>query len=373
MGKINLIIDGTEIQAEPGDTLLKAARRHNIKIPVLCDHPALPPEGACRICLVEIQGQRALHPSCTYPAAEGMVVMTNTERLRAARRFNLELLISDHPLDCMTCEAAGVCSLQDLAYDYEVKEDVFKGTRHHFSVNDPNPFIQVDRNKCILCRLCVRACREINGVDAISVFYRGFSAYIGFGADSSMDDSSCEFCGSCVAVCPTSALWPKISIGEGRPWQVERVKTTCPYCGVGCQLILEVKDNKIIKVDSDWDGPSNHGWTCVKGRFGYDFVHHPDRLKRPRVRKYLLDGEKKPPVKKRQPEKAGNPWEWVEVDWEIALGVTGDKMVEAREEYGPDSLGFLTSAKCLNEENYLMNKLARQVIGTNSIDHCARL
>jgi predicted molibdopterin-dependent oxidoreductase YjgC len=373
MGKVNFIIDGKDIQAEQGDTILQAARRHNIHIPILCDHPALPPEGSCRICLVEIEGQRTLHPSCTYPVTEDMVVDTDSERVRAARKFNLELLISDHPLDCMTCEAAGDCLLQDLAYDYDVKEDVFHGTRHQFSVNDPNPFIQVDRNKCILCRRCVRACQEINGVEAISVFYRGFSAYIGFGADSSMDNSPCEFCGSCVAVCPTAALWPKLSLHQGRPWQVDRVQTTCPYCGVGCQLILEVKDNKIIKVDTAWDGPSNHGWTCVKGKFGYDFVHHPDRLDKPRVRKYLLDGKKKPPAKKRQPDKKGGPWEWVEVEWEVALGITADKMVQTRDVHGPDRLGFLTSAKCLNEENYLMNKLARQAIGTNSIDHCARL
>ncbi len=373
MGEQYFTLDGKAIRAEEGQTILQAARMHDIYIPILCDHPALPPEGACRICLVEVEGQRALHPACTYPVSEGLVVHSNTERVRAARKFNLELLISDHPLDCMTCEAAGDCLLQDLAYEYEVTEDLFQGTRHHFSVNDPNPFIEVDRNKCILCRRCVRACSEINGVEAISVFYRGFSAYIGFGADSSMDNSPCEFCGSCAAVCPTAALWPKLSKGQGRPWQVERVQTTCPYCGVGCQLVLEVKDNRIVKVDSAWDGPSNHGWTCVKGRFGYDFVHHPDRLQKPLVRKYLLDGKKKPAAGKRQPEKEGNPWQWVEVEWEQALSITAEKMVQARDQSGPNSLGFLTSAKCLNEENYLMNKLARQAIGTNSIDHCARL
>jgi formate dehydrogenase alpha subunit len=373
MEKINFVLDGQEIEAEKGDTILKAARRQNIYIPILCDHPALPPEGACRICLVEIEGQRALHPSCTYPVTEGMVVETNTERVRSARKFNLELLISDHPLDCMTCEAAGNCLLQDLAYEYDVKGDIYIGTRHDYEIDDSNPFIQLDRNKCILCRRCVRACREINGVEAISVFQRGFSTYIGFGADSSMENSPCEFCGSCVAVCPTGALTSKLSRGKGRTWEIERVQTTCPYCGVGCQLVLEVKDNKIIKVDSAWDGPSNHGWTCVKGRFGYDFVHHEDRLTKPLVRKYLLDGKKKPAAKKRSPEKSGDPWEWVEVDWEVALGITAERMVKARDEHGPDSLGFLTSAKCLNEENYLMNKLARQAIGTNSIDHCARL
>lgn len=373
MGNVNFTIDGKKIQGEGGQTILQAARQEGIYIPILCDHPALTPDGACRICLVEIEGQQALHPACTYPVSDGMDVDTNSERVRAARKFNLELLISDHPLDCMTCEAAGDCLLQDLAYEYDIAEDRFDGTRHKYSVNDPNPFIQVDRNKCILCRRCVRACSEINGVDAISVFYRGFGAYIGFGADSSMDDSPCEFCGSCVEVCPTGALWPKNSLGKGRLWQTETIQTTCPYCGVGCQINLQVKDNQIVKVDSVWEGPSNHGWTCVKGRFGYDFVHHPDRLDKPRVRKYLLDGKKKPPAKKRKPEVEGNPWQWVEVDWETALGITAGKMSQIRDEHGPRSMGFLTSAKCLNEENYLMNKLARQVIGTNNIDHCARL
>jgi predicted molibdopterin-dependent oxidoreductase YjgC len=200
-------------------------------------------------------------------------------------------------------------------------------------------------------------------VDAISVVYRGFNAKIAFGADTGMQDSPCEFCGSCAAVCPTAALYPKLSIGKGRAWQVQKVQTVCSYCGVGCQLVLEVKDNQIVKVNSAWDGPSNHGWTCVKGRFGYDYVHHPDRLSKPKVRQYLLEGTPRP---------AGRG-EWVEVDWETALEVTARKLLEARDEHGSDSVGVLTSAKCTNEENYLMNKFARQVVGTNNIDHCARL
>jgi formate dehydrogenase alpha subunit len=374
MAIVNLIIDGKKIQGETGQTIIQAARKAGIYIPVLCDHPALPPEGACRICLVEIEKQRALQPACTFPISDGLVVHTNTARVRASRKFSLELLVSDHPLDCMTCDATGDCLLQDLAYEYGVEGDRYEGTKHHYSINDPNPFIQVDRNKCILCRRCVRACRDINGVEAISVFYRGFSAYIGFGADSHMADSACEFCGSCVAVCPTAALWPKISIGKGRPWQVERIQTTCPYCGVGCQISLEVKDNKILKVDSVWEGPSNHGWTCVKGRFGWDFVHHPDRVTHPKVRRYLLTGDQpKPGHEERNPDIPDAPWEWVETDWETALDITARKFRQARDDHSPNSIGVLTSAKCLNEENYLMNKFARQAIGTNSIDHCARL
>jgi predicted molibdopterin-dependent oxidoreductase YjgC len=361
--KVNLTIDGQKIQAEAGKTILEVAQDEGIHIPILCHHPALPPEGACRICLVEIERQRSLQPACTFPATDGAVVHTRSDKVVEARKFVLEMLLTDHPFDCMTCDATGNCLLQDLVYEYGVRTEVYPGAHHQYPIDDPNPFIQVDRNKCILCRRCVRACNYINGVEAINVVYRGFNARIAFGADSYMVQSPCEFCGSCVAVCPTAALYPKMSIGKGRSWQVERVQTVCSYCGVGCQLVLEVKDNQIIKVDSAWDGPANHGWTCVKGRYGYDYVQHPDRLTRPMVRKYLVDNTP------RQPDRG----EWVEVDWDTALDITARKLLGARDQFGPDSIGVLTSAKCTNEENYLMNKLARQVIGTNNIDHCARL
>ena len=361
--KVNLTIDGHKVQTEMGKTVLQVAQENGVDIPILCHHPALPPEGACRICLVEIERQRSLQPACTFPATEGLVVHTRSPKVVEARKFVLEMLLSDHPFDCMTCDATGDCLLQDLVYEYGVRTEPYPGLHHQYPIDDPNPFIQVDRNKCILCRRCVRACSYINGVDAISVVYRGFNARIAFGADTVMTESPCEFCGSCVAVCPTAALYPKLSLGKGRSWQVKKVQTVCSYCGVGCQLVLEVKDNKIVRVDSAWDGPSNHGWTCVKGRFGYDYVHHPDRLKKPRVRRYLLDGT----------PRNGERGEWVEVDWDTALDITARKLQETRDTYGSDSIGLLTSAKCTNEENYLMNKFARQVIGTNNIDHCARL
>ena len=390
---VNLTINGTKVQAQAGQTILQAARQAGIDIPVLCDHPTLPPEGACRICLVEIERQRSLQPACTFPATEGLVIHTHSPKVMEARKFTLELLISDHPLDCMTCDATGNCLLQDLAYEYGIKGDRYHGKQHQYALDDPNPFIQVDRNKCILCRRCVRACTHINGVEAISVFYRGFDAYISFGADTPMAESPCEFCGSCVAVCPTAALWPKMSIGKGRPWQTRQIKTTCSYCGVGCQIELVIKNNHIIAVETAWDGPANHGWTCVKGRFGWDYVHHPDRLTKPKVRRYLLDGGPKPFEALKRVRQTDSPvsggtehrsagvrkdgenpaWEWVETDWDTALDLAAGKLRQARDTYGPDSIGLLTSAKCLNEENYLMNKLARQVIGTNNIDHCARL
>ncbi len=372
---VNLTINNKKIQAQSGQTVLQAAKEAGINIPVLCHHPALPPAGACRICLVEIEKQRSLQPACTFPVSEGLVIQTHSPKVQEARKFSLELLLSDHPLDCMTCNVTGNCVLQDLAYEYNAKGERYKGIQHRYPVDTSNPFIQVDRNKCVLCGLCIRACKYANGVEAIGLVHRGFSAHIGFGADSTMQDSPCEFCGSCVEVCPVGALMPKMSLGKGRDWQVKKVRTTCSYCGVGCQLMLEVKDNQIIKVDSVWDGPSNHGWTCVKGRFGYDYVNHPDRVTKPKVRRYLLDGG--PKTKNESASSApitdSNPWDWVETDWETALTITANKLRETRDTYGGDSIGVLTSAKCTNEENFLMNKLARQVIGTNNIDHCARL
>ena len=239
---------------------------------------------------MEIERQRALQPACTFPVTEGLVIHTNSPKVREARKFVLELIISDHPLDCMTCEATGDCRLQDLAYEYDVKGNEYVGgVQHDYPIDDPNPFIMVDRNKCILCRRCVRACNYINGVEAIGIVYRGFKARIAFGMDSTLEDSPCEFCGSCVEVCPVAALWPKMSLGKGRAWQLTKVETTCSYCGVGCRLNLHVRGNEIVKVTAA-DGPANHGFTCVKGRFGYDYVNHRDRLSRPLVRKYLLEG-----------------------------------------------------------------------------------
>ena len=201
MTPIRLTIDGREVEVASGSTILDAAAANGIEIPVLCHHPALPPEGACRVCLVEINGQRSLQTACTFPASPGLVVQTRSPKVVEARRFILSLLISDHPLDCMTCEATGDCRLQDLAYEYQITGNEFAdGKRHHYEVDDPNPFIQVDRNKCILCRRCVRACANINGVEAISVVSRGFSSRIAFGADTTMEESPCEFCGSCVEV-----------------------------------------------------------------------------------------------------------------------------------------------------------------------------
>jgi predicted molibdopterin-dependent oxidoreductase YjgC len=361
---IKLTIDNKPIEALAGQSLLSAARDHGIHIPTLCYHRDLTPTGNCRICVVEIQGVRFLQAACATAVWDGMQVLTRSERVVKSRRKTLELMLANHPQDCLTCDASGSCELQDLAYDYNVEVPAWGSKGGRFVVDsDPNPFVRVDMNKCILCRRCVLACEEIQGRFVWGVAYRGFEEQIVAGAGVTMLEARCESCGQCVAYCPTGALSDRMSHGLGRPHQVKKVTTTCTYCGVGCQFDLNVKDGRIIGVTSNPEAPVNGMALCVKGRYGYDFVHHPDRLKKPMVRKYLLEGTPRP-------EDRG---EWVEVDWDTALEITARKLRSARDTFGSDSIGVLASAKCLNEENYLMNKLARQVLGTNSIDHCARL
>jgi predicted molibdopterin-dependent oxidoreductase YjgC len=361
---VKITINNKTIEAQNDQSLLNAARENGIHIPTLCYHRDLTPSGNCRICMVEVQGMRTLSPACVTGVWDGMEVLTDSPRVVKSRRKTLELMLANHPQDCLTCDASGACELQDLAYDYHVDIPAWgsKGGRYPVD-SDPNPFIRVDMNKCILCRRCVLACEEVQGRFVWGVAQRGFEERIVAGADIPMLEARCESCGQCVAYCPTGALTSRMSYGLGRPHQISKVTTTCTYCGVGCQFDLNVKDNRIVGVTSNPNAPVNGMALCVKGRYGYDFVHHPDRLTRPKVRKYLLDGTPRPPGR----------GEWVEVDWELALDITAQKLRTIRDTYGSDTIGVLTSAKCLNEENYLMNKFARQVIGTNNIDHCARL
>ena len=352
MTEITLAIDGKKVKGEQGDTILEVCQKNGIHVPTLCYHPALPPEGICRVCLVEVAGQRLLQPSCTFTVTEGMEVQTHSPKAVEARRFVVELILSDHPLDCMTCEMNGNCELQDLAYELGIKETRFPGVRHEYPIDDSNPFIERDYNKCILCYRCVRACDYMNGVEAIGILWRSFDTKIGTAFDAGLQDSPCEFCGMCVEVCPTGALTPVERKGQGREWEFRHVQTICPYCGVGCLLDLSIKDNHIVQVRSAWDGPANHGWTCVKGRFGFDFVHHPDRLTRPLIKK---DGQ------------------FVEATWDEALHLVVSRLSEIKEKHGGDAIGVLSSAKCTNEENYVMQKFTRAVLGTNNVDHCARL
>jgi predicted molibdopterin-dependent oxidoreductase YjgC len=363
---INVTLNGRAIQAEPG-TVLEVARQAGVRIPTLCHHDSLAPQGACRLCLVEVKGMRTLQPACYLPAGEGMDIQTDTPKVRSARKFVLELLVSDHPRDCMTCEKCGACELEDLVYEYGVRQSPFKGERHHYPLDDRDPFIVRDFEKCIRCRRCIRACDEIQAVNAISMINRGFRSKVATPFDGPLQESVCIFCGQCVSVCPTGALSEKDSAQTGRSWQVKKVTTTCPYCGVGCNFDLNVRDGKVVKVTSNWDAPANKGVLCVKGRFGWQFINSPDRLTKPMVKASLwkeLKGEEGKPAKQ-----AG----FVEATWDEALDIVANKLDGVRRQYGPDAIGVLTSAKCTNEENYLMQKMTRAVIGTNNIDHCARL
>jgi predicted molibdopterin-dependent oxidoreductase YjgC len=373
MTMVKLTINNEIIEAALGSRLFDVARENNILIPTLCYHRDLSPTGNCRICVVEVQGQRFLQAACVTSVWDGMVIETNSPRVIRSRKKTLELMLANHPQDCLVCDSNGSCELQDLAYDYRVDVPRWgsKGTRYVMD-SDPNPFVRVDFNKCILCRRCVLACAEVQGRFVWGVAYRGFEERIIAGADTTMLEARCESCGQCVAYCPTGALSDKLSYGLGRAHQIKKVTTTCSYCGVGCQFDLNIKDNKVIGVTSNPDAPVNGMALCVKGRYGYDYIHHPDRLTSPMVRRYLLDGTDKPDGHSRSTE-AGQSWEWVPVDWATAFHITSLKFGEVRNKRGADSIGVLTSAKCTNEENYLMNKLARQVIGTNNIDHCARL
>jgi formate dehydrogenase alpha subunit len=358
-------IDGRTVTVATGRTVLQAAQDAGITIPTLCYHKDLTPVGSCRLCLVEIDGAAGLAAACTFPVTEGMVVRTETPALAERRRFVLELLLLRYADDG---QAAG--DRQETEFEHWVRrygarppQDALPDPRYAID-SDPNPFIRVDLNKCILCTRCVRACREVQGRFVWGVGYRGGDTRIIAGTDTTMLDARCESCGACAAYCPTGALDDRMSAGLGTPDRV--VPTTCGYCGVGCGLDLNVKDGGIIRVSPNPAAPVNGMALCVKGRYGYDFVHHPDRLTRPRVRRYLLDGGPK-----RSASGAGR--EWMEVDWDVALDLVAEKLAAVKKESGPDAIGLLASAKCTNEENYLVQKLARQVIGTHNVDHCARL
>lgn len=361
---INLTINDTSIQAQVGQTVLEAARDNGITIPTLCYHKDLSAVGSCRLCIVEVNKMGGQLAACNLMAAEGMVILTETPALVQSRRTLLSLMLQNYSDTGYALHDGHSTEFEQWVRRYDAHPPRGTLPASRYPVNgDPNPFIWIDLNKCILCTRCVRACEEIQGRFVWGVGGRGNNTRIIAGADTTMLEARCESCGACAAYCPTGALDHKLSIQNGEADR--KVTTTCPYCGVGCQFDLNVKHGKVIRVTSNTSGPVNGMHLCVKGRYGYDFIHHPDRLTRPRVRRYLLQGGKK--------ELQGSAWDWIETDWTKALEITASKLATTRDTYGGSAIGILTSAKCLNEENYLMNKLARQVLGTHNIDHCARL
>ena len=348
---LTLTIDGREVSVLKGSTVLEACRRNDIPIPTLCHDPELTAGGACRLCVVEIEGMRNLPPSCVTQVTQGMKVETQNPKVRNARKTILELLVANHPLDCMTCQKMGNCSLAEYAYEYGVKGEIYQGERRNLPLDESNPFILRDPNKCILCGKCIKACSEIQGKSILDFSYRGFDAQVGPAFNVPYNESDCDFCGSCVSVCPVGALVEKQMVGKGHPWEISKVQTTCPFCGVGCNFDLNVKDGKVIGVTSNPNAPVNGKALCVKGRFGMDMIYNKNRITTPLIRK---DGVLVP------------------AEWDEALDLVASKLGEIKKNYGPNSIAALSSAHCTNEENYLMQKFMRAVIGTNNVDHCAR-
>ncbi|NJD04558.1 MAG: formate dehydrogenase subunit alpha [Ruminiclostridium sp.] len=347
---VSLTIDDKKITVEEGLTIIQAAKRVNIEIPSLCYIEGVESIASCRICAVEVEGRPNLVASCATPVSEGMVVKTNSQRIYDARRTVLDLVLSTHPLDCLTCEKAGNCKLQDYCYEYDVKVSSYIGKKNDYPIDDTNPFYYFDKNKCILCRRCVKVCSELQCNNTLCFSERGFVTHVSTPFEGKLGESNCVSCGNCVSVCPVGALMPKSRV-KFRTWETRQVKTVCSFCGVGCEMYLKIKGDRIVGVAPAM-GPANKGLLCVKGKFAYGFVNHPDRLKKPLVKK---DGV------------------FEEATWDEVLDIIADRISGIRQKYGPQSLAGLSSAKCTNEENYLFQKLFRAVIGTNNVDHCARL
>jgi len=375
-----LTIDGQQIQARPGMTVLEAALANNIDIPHLCYHSELSVPGGCRLCQVELEGRPDTVTSCGLECADDMVVHTRSEQLTEIRRDIIDLFVSDHPLDCVTCDKAGSCLLQKYAYEYDITNTSYKEEISCSLYQDDNPFFVRDHKYCILCGKCVRACDEIVGANAIEIIGRGFESHVATPFDGPMIDSSCVFCGNCVQVCPTAALMPVSRQRKGREWELERRRSICGYCGVGCQVEYALKDGEIIYAQGTPDGPANGEFLCTKGRYGWDFATHPDRLTSPLIRRDLahelgLTDEpwqlpEKSPLAVRKPRIEDS---FIPVDWDTALDVVADRLARTVQDHGPDAVMGLSSARCTNEDNYQFQKFMRAAVGTNNLDHCARL
>jgi len=352
--EISLTIDGVEVTVPQGTTIMTAARAAGIDIPHLCYDPELnlPPTSSCRMCLVEVEGAGAPAASCSHPAADGMVVRTDTEKLRRTRRMVVELLLSDHPHDCLTCDKAGQCDLQKYAYELGVKAPIFTGEAVAMDPVQDGPAIVHDKSKCILCGRCVEVCHNVQVTGAIDFYGRGFDTTISLPPDRSREQSVCTECGNCIDVCPTGALSFAGAEGQGRSWELERTATICPYCGCGCTIVLHACGGRIIQSTGEPGLGVSKGLLCVKGRFGFDFVGHRERLTTPLIRR---DGKLTP------------------ASWDEALDLVASRLGAIKDQFGPDAVAGLASAKCTNEENYVMQKFIRACVGTNNIDHCARL
>jgi len=348
---IELEINGQPAQGEEGDTILEVANKNGVDIPTLCNMEELEPSGACRMCLAELESGE-LVTSCTHPASDGMKVETENERIHNLRKLNLELQLTNTEVN-MDCEGDETrCELANLVREYDLEPERFGGEKRSHEKIDDNPFFELDHDKCILCGRCVRACDEIRERSAIDLIGRGFDTKVAPPLDESLTEGTCQFCGQCVDACPSGALTSKMRIDQGNPNEVESTSTVCTYCGVGCRMDVKTRDGEVIDVAPDPEAPANDIRLCSKGRFGFDFVNRDDRLTQPLIK-----------------EKG----EFREASWEEALDLVSEKLGDIKEASGSDAIAGLSSATCTNEENYLFQKFMRATIGTNSVDHCARL
>lgn len=352
--QVTLEIDGTSISVPAGSSIMHAAVAAGVSVPKLCATDSLEPFGSCRLCLVEIEGRRGYPASCTTPVAEGLKVKTQTPKLADIRRGVMELYISDHPLDCLTCATNGDCELQDMAGAVGLREVRYgyDGENHLQSEKDTsNPYFQFDPSKCIVCSRCVRACEEVQGTFALTIQGRGFESKVASGVTDFMD-SECVSCGACVQACPTATLIEKSVVQHGVPDY--SITTTCAYCGVGCSFDAQMKGEQVVRMIPSKHGGANHGHSCVKGRFAWGYATHKDRITTPMIRKSIHDA-------------------WQQVSWDEAIAYAASEISRINQQYGKASIGGITSSRCTNEEVYVTQKLIRAVLGTNNVDTCARV
>ena len=354
--EVTLNIDGVAVSVPAGTSVMRAAVKAGVMIPKLCATDSLEPFGSCRLCLVEIEGRRGYPSSCTTPAEAGMKVRTQTSKLASLRRNVMELYISDHPLDCLTCAANGNCELQTMAGEVGLREVRYgmAGANHFTDVkkDESNPYFTYDPAKCIVCNRCVRACEETQGTFALTITGRGFESRVTAGQNNSFMDSDCVSCGACVNACPTATLIEKTVIEKGQA--EHEVITTCAYCGVGCGFKAEMQGSEVVRMVPWKDGQANEGHACVKGRFAWGYATHPDRITKPMIRAKISD-----------------PWR--EVSWDEAFTYAASQFRRIQEKHGQNSIGALVSSRCTNEEDYLVQKLVRAAFGNNNVDTCARV
>jgi formate dehydrogenase major subunit len=360
-GQVTVEIDGKAVTVPDGTSVMRAAALAGVKVPKLCATDTLKAFGSCRLCLVEIEGRKGYPASCTTTVAPGMKIHTQSEKLTSLRKGVLDLYISDHPLECVSCPANGHCELQNMADEVGIEETSY-GLKGEIAMHRPlpkdesTPYFSFNPELCIVCSRCVRACDEVQGTFALTIQGRGFESKVAASQNEPFLDSECVSCGACVESCPTAALTEKSIINLGQPDRV--VTTTCAYCGVGCSFKAEVKgegaESEVIRMAPNRDGHANHGHACVKGRFAFGYATHSDRVTRPMIRKSIRD-------------------QWQEVSWEVAINYAASEIRRIQAKYGRDSIGGITSSRCTNEETFLVQKLVRAGFGTNNVDTCARV